>query len=140
MACGSLRRWLVRLACVAFSEMDRDGITGFFADCGLGGFGDGEFVGAVAEGHECAAEWFAVDGSADLDESASTEEVRGPVGDDASPRARVGATNQRGAKGVVEWSDCVGDDSAGGDGVGNDRDVGGHDSPSVAFWIGSWMT
>lgn len=74
---------------VAFGEMDGYGVTRFLAECGQERFGDGEFVGAITEGHEGSVERLIVDGSADLVTSASPEEFGGPVGYYARPRSRV---------------------------------------------------
>ena len=54
---------------MALGEVHGDGVAGMFPECGEEGLGDGEFVGAVAEGHERSGEGLVVDRSADFDEA-----------------------------------------------------------------------
>jgi hypothetical protein len=89
-----------RLSGAALREVDGDGVAGGLADAGLEGLGDREFVGAVAERHERRVELVAVDGAADLDQSACAEVRSGPVGDDARPCSGRGSQNVRPGRSV----------------------------------------
>src|SRR5205814_71930 len=101
----SLRRsWRAPARCGrdALVEVDADGVASLLSDRGAHAGGDGELVGAVAEGHERAAERVAVDAAPDADQATGAE-VPGRAGHhEVGPAALARALLQHGREVLVQ--------------------------------------
>src|SRR5579862_8071109 len=86
----------------ALLEEDGHPLTGLFADRATQVSLDGQFVRAVAKGHERAAKRMAVDAPADFDEAAGAEELRRAGHDDVGPAALGAALLKGGGEPFIQ--------------------------------------